>query len=111
MGIAAVIFGVLAIGLGVGWWFERSKSIRATAMWREEVERGIEVELEKREALRTNAKLEAEIIRLRRIPLTQEPDRADNTLIKARSAAQVRQITEATFGRMPEFEQAEEQVN
>ena len=47
------------------------------------------------------AELEAEIQRLRKIPLTQKPDKTENAVIKAKSPAQVRQITEEAWGRMP----------
>jgi uncharacterized protein YlxW (UPF0749 family) len=47
--------------------------------------------------------LEAEIIRLQRIPLTEKPGRKDNAVIKAKSPAQVRQLTEEAFGKQPEI--------
>jgi C4-dicarboxylate-specific signal transduction histidine kinase len=47
--------------------------------------------------------LEAEIQRLRTIPLTQKPDKTENAVIKARSAADVRRLTEAAFGKQPEI--------
>lgn len=108
MGIAAVILCVLAAGLGIGWWFEYNRRTWADRVHTDKFET---LKAAYEQDVLHIAELETEIIRLRRIPLTQEPERADNTLIKARSAAQVRQITEANFGRMPEFEQAEEQVN
>ena len=52
-----------------------------------------------------NAALEAEILRLRKIPLTQPPEKADTSVIRAKSPAQVRQITEAAWGKMPELEE------
>jgi hypothetical protein len=51
------------------------------------------------------ATLEAEILRLRKIPLTQPPEKADTSVIRAKSPAQVRQITEAAWGKMPELEE------
>lgn len=45
------------------------------------------------------AALEAEIVRLRKIPLAQDAKQVDNSVIKAKSAAQVRQITESVWGK------------
>lgn len=45
------------------------------------------------------ASLEAEILRLRKIPLAQDAKQVDNSVIKAKSAAQVRQITESVWGK------------
>jgi hypothetical protein len=50
-----------------------------------------------------NAQLEAEIQRLRKIPLTQPPEKVDNSTIKAKSSADVRRLTEAAFGLQPEI--------
>ena len=50
-----------------------------------------------------NARLEAEIQRLRKIPLTQPPEKVDNSTIKAKSSADVRRLTEAAFGLQPEM--------
>ena len=50
-----------------------------------------------------NARLEAEIQRLRKIPLTQPPEKVDNSTIKAKSSADVRRLTEAAFGLQPEI--------
>ena len=47
--------------------------------------------------------LEAEIQRLRVIPLTPRPEKVDNSVIRAKSPAQVRQITEAAWGKQPEI--------
>lgn len=55
------------------------------------------------ESTEHNAKLEAEIQRLRTIPLTQKPDKTENAVIKAKSPAQVRQITEAAWGKFEEI--------
>lgn len=52
------------------------------------------------------AELESEIQRLRKIPLTEKPKDVDSTLIKAKSAAQVRQLTEAAWGKQPETGEA-----
>ena len=45
------------------------------------------------------AALEAEILRLRKIPLAEDVKQVDNSVIKAKSAAQVRQITESAWGK------------
>ena len=50
-----------------------------------------------------NAKLEAEIQRIRKIPLTHPPEKVDNSTIKAKSSADVRRLTEAAFGLQPEI--------
>ena len=50
-----------------------------------------------------NARLEAEIQRLRKIPLTQPPEKVDNSTIKAKSSADVRRLTEAAFGLQPKI--------
>lgn len=52
---------------------------------------------------KVNAELQAEILRLRKNPLTLKEDKEDNRVIKARSAAQVRNITESAFGIQPEI--------
>jgi hypothetical protein len=44
-------------------------------------------------------RLEAEILRLRKNALTPTPERVDNSVVKAKSTADVRRITEAAFGR------------
>jgi hypothetical protein len=54
------------------------------------------------------AELEAEIVRLRKIPLTQTAEKEDNSIIRAASAAQVRQITESAWGKPREPEQQDE---
>jgi hypothetical protein len=50
-----------------------------------------------------NAQLETEIRRLRKIPLTQTYEKADNSTIKAKSSADVRRLTEAAFWLQPEI--------
>ncbi len=50
-----------------------------------------------------NALLEAEIQRLRKIPLTQPQEKRDDSTIKAKSSADVRRLTEAAFGLQPEI--------
>lgn len=50
--------------------------------------------------------LEAEILRLRKNPLQQQEkvvDNAEGSVIRAKSAAQVRQITEQVWGKQPEI--------
>ena len=56
-----------------------------------------------REETSHNAQLEAEIHRLRKIPLTKPPEKVDNSTIKAKSSADVRRLTEAAFGLQPEI--------
>jgi hypothetical protein len=50
-----------------------------------------------------NARLEAEIQRLRKIPLTQPQEKRDDSTIKAKSSADVRRLTEAAFGLQPKI--------
>ena len=50
-----------------------------------------------------NTQLEAEIQRLRKIPLTQPQEKRDDSTIKAKSSADVRRLTEAAFGLQPEI--------
>jgi hypothetical protein len=50
-----------------------------------------------------NAQLEAEILRLRNNSLTPPPEKVDNSVIKAKSSADVRRLTEAAFGVQPEI--------
>jgi hypothetical protein len=52
--------------------------------------------------------LEAEIQRIRVIPLTPRPEKVDNSVIRAKSPAQVRQITEAVWGKRPESGEADD---
>ncbi len=98
MGSAAVIFVLLVViaGMAIGW---RSDH-RATKILVESHRLAIGALTGE---LKRNAQLEAEIQRLRKIPLTQEPEKVDNSVIKARSAAQVRQLTETAFGLQPEI--------
>ena len=44
------------------------------------------------------AELEAEILRLRKNALTPPAERVDNSVVKAKSTADVRRLTEAAFG-------------
>jgi hypothetical protein len=55
------------------------------------------------------SELEAEILRLRKNALTPTPERVDNSVVKAKSTADVRRITEAAFGR--ELLKQEEEVH
>jgi hypothetical protein len=55
-----------------------------------------------RELMKNAEDLEREIQRLRKIPLTESTQKADTSVIKARSAADVRRITEERFGKQPE---------
>jgi hypothetical protein len=64
------------------------------AYWRSELDRAHE----------RNVRLEEEIQRLRKISLTPPAQKADTSTIKAKSAAQVRQITETVWGKQPESE-------
>ena len=98
MGSAAVIFVLLvALVLSVSEWFSQRKKARfalnhAVGISKLLVTAGERI-----------AQLEAEIQRLRKIPLTQTPEKVDNSTIKAKSSADVRRLTEAAFGLQPEI--------
>jgi hypothetical protein len=98
MGSEAVIF-ILAIGnvfLGLELWHkkrERKSSDQSAQMLIEKLST----------AVAQNAKLEDEILRLRKNPLTPPAKRVDHSTIRANSAAQVRSITESAWGNMPEI--------
>jgi hypothetical protein len=108
MGIAAVVF-ILAAAVAI-----------LAILWRDEYHQRTRAQIQLHELgqeLRTaedalaeqesqNAMLETEILRLRKQP-AQSPKKADENVIRANSPAQVRQLTEAAFGKWP----AEETVN
>lgn len=99
MGFETVIFILIAANL-VQWILYRDKIKRADVS----KEKTLEFWHAERAKLNTrNVELETEIQRLRTIPLTQKPDKTENAVIKAKSPAQVRQITESAFGKQPEI--------
>jgi hypothetical protein len=53
--------------------------------------------------------LEDEIVRLRKIPLTQPTEKDDTSVIRAKSPADVRRITEAAWGKKPEMEEVNDE--
>lgn len=96
MGSAAVIL-VLAVAcmvLAREWWAQRSK-VRFALNHADDISKLLVAAGDR------NAQLEAEILRLRNISLTPSPEKVDNSVIRAKSAAQVRQLTEAAFGLQP----------
>jgi hypothetical protein len=98
MGSSAVIFVLLVViaGMAIGWKADRDKT---RPLKRQVLElQGMKLILECRQR-----DLEAEIQRLRKIPLTQPPEKVDNSTIKAKSSADVRRLTEAAFGLQPEI--------
>jgi hypothetical protein len=98
MGSSAVIFVLLVAiaGMVIGWKADRDKT---RPLKRQVLElQGMKLILECRQR-----DLEAEIQRLRKIPLTQPPEKVDNSTIKAKSSADVRRLTEAAFGLQPEI--------
>lgn len=102
MGSETVIFVLLAVivFMGILWRDDKVEKRQAVANTIKLLASANirNVDLEER-----NAKLEAEIQRLRTIPLTQKPDKTENAVIKAKSPAQVRQITEAAWGKFEEM--------
>ena len=99
---AAVIFNLLVVIaiMAIGWRRTVSHTRATFELLYDRIHAGL-ADLEDEKA--RNAQLEAAILRLRTISLTQEPEKVDNSVIKARSAAQVRQLTETAFGLQPEI--------
>ena len=99
MGSAAVIFVLLVViaGMAIGWKADRDKlqSFKSQALSLTNSTLAL--------ANFRNAQLEAEIQRLRKIPLTQPQEKRDDSTIKAKSSADVRRLTEAAFGLQPEI--------
>ena len=102
MGSAAVIFVLLVMIaiMAIGW---RSTARKAELVFGEFDKYARESERILKERKGRNEELEAEIQRLRKIPLTQPPEKVDNSTIKAKSSADVRRLTEAAFGLQPEI--------
>jgi hypothetical protein len=102
MGSAAVIFVLLVVivGMAIGWRSTVSKTLRETGLLYDRIHAGLAYLQDEKTR---NTQLEAEIQRLRKIPLTQPPEKVDNSTIKAKSSADVRRLTEAAFGLQPEI--------
>jgi hypothetical protein len=102
MGSAAVIFVLLVViaGMAIGWSSTAKKNVQLEKLMLDCIG-GRDVIISA--ANDRNAQLEAEIQRLRKIPLTQTPEKRDNSTIKAKSSADVRRLTEAAFGLQPEI--------
>jgi hypothetical protein len=98
MGSAAVIFVLLVVIaiMAIGW----NAEIKVRKHWSCAAEAEYKL---KRIAETRNEELEAEIQRLRKIPLTQPQEKRDDSTIKAKSSADVRRLTEAAFGLQPEI--------
>ena len=98
MGSSAVIFVLLVVvaGMAIGWKADRDKT-------KPMQERMMDLGDKLTSSCNRNALLEVEIQRLRKIPLTQPPEKVDNSTIKAKSSADVRRLTEAAFGLQPEI--------
>ncbi len=98
MGSAAVIVILLvALVLSVSEWFSQRKKARFA------LNHAIDISKLLVTAGDRNTQLEAEIQRLRKIPLTQPQEKRDDSTIKAKSSADVRRLTEAAFGLQPEI--------
>ena len=107
MGSAAVIFVLLVVVavLAIEWRVTARKCRNIAAVYDKDTaalssdlaEKVVRIEI-----------LEAEIQRLRVIPLTPRPEKVDNSIIRAKSPAQVRQITEAAWGKRPELEEVDD---
>ena len=102
MGSAAVIFVLLVVVAiqAIGWSATAKKNVQLEKLILDCIG-GRDVTISA--ANDRNAQLEAEIQRLRKIPLTQPPEKVDNSTIKAKSSADVRRLTEAAFGLQPEI--------
>jgi hypothetical protein len=100
MGSAAIItIVVLLIAifiLVIEWKYELRKNKTLWNAFKKQLERAQKDKSD-------NLKLEVEIQRLRKIPLTQPKEKVDNSVIKAKSAADVRRITESAWGSKPEI--------
>ena len=101
MGSAAVIFVLLVVVAiqAIGWSATAKKNVQLEKLMLDCIG-GRDVTISA--ANDRNAQLEAEIQRLRKIPLTQTPEKVDNSTVKAKSSADVRRLTEAAFGLQPE---------
>ena len=98
MGISAVIFVLLVLIAGMAICVQDDKrTIKALKEARDFALGTLSTETSH------NARLEAEIQRLRKIPLTQPQEKRDDSTIKAKSSADVRRLTEAAFGLQPEI--------
>ena len=98
MGISAVIFVLLVLIAGMAICVQDDKrKIKALKEARDFALGTLSTETSH------NARLEAEIQRLRKIPLTQPQEKRDDSTIKAKSSADVRRLTEAAFGLQPEI--------
>jgi hypothetical protein len=93
-----VIFVLLVVvaGMAIGWKADRDKT-------KPMQERMMDLGDKLTSSCNRNALLEVEIQRLRKIPLTQPPEKVDNSTIKAKSSADVRRLTAAAFGLQPEI--------
>ena len=102
MGSAAVIFVLLVVVAiqAIGWSATAKKKVQLEKLMLDCIG-GRDVTISA--ANDRNAQLEAEIQRLRKIPLTQPPEKVDNSTIKAKSSADVRRLTEAAFGLQPKI--------
>jgi len=102
MGSAAVIFVLLVVIAiqAIGWSATAKKNVQLEKLMLDCIG-GRDVTISA--ANDRNAQLEAEIQRLRKIPLTQPPEKVDNSTIKAKSSADVRRLTEAAFGLQPKI--------
>ena len=100
--MATLIFVLLVViaGMAIGWSATAKKNVQLEKLMLDCIG-GRDVTISA--ANDRNAQLEAEIQRLRKIPLTQTPEKVDNSTIKAKSSADVRRLTEAAFGLQPEI--------
>ena len=102
MGSEAVIFTLLAViaVMVICWRRTVTKALAETGLLydRIHVVHG-DIQAEKARSVM----LEAEIQRLRKIPLTQPSKKSDDSTIKAKSSADVRRLTESAFGLKPEI--------
>lgn len=96
MGSAAIIVA-LAVALAVAfleWRLQKDKAVFA-------VNHAADLDKLLTAAGERNAQLEAEVIRLRKVSVALPPEKVDNSIIKAKSAADVRRLTEQAFGTQP----------
>jgi len=98
MGSAAIIvvLAVALIAVAHEWQLERNKARFA-------VNHSADLDKLLTAAGERNAQLEQEVIRLRKVSVALPPEKVDISVIKAKSAADVRRLTEQAFGLQPEI--------
>lgn len=113
MGVQTVIILVLAVNLALAHplayfgWQKAWKLMKRDAHWEQafklQVERAVAAEALQQDYLTQINRLQAQ---LAQIPLTPAPKKAENGPVQAKSAAQIRSMTERAWGKTPEGDEA-----